>query len=311
MKRIQYFRYGGPEELRLDDANLPAPARGQVRVQVKAASVNPMDWKIRSGEMKMMSGSQFPRGLGHDFSGVVDAVGPNVERFKVGDEVFGATTIRQAGAFAEYVVADTNTVGLKPSNVTFEQAAAMTVVGSAAWIGLIAKAKLKAGQSVLITGCLGSVGRLAVQIARMQGAIVTGSCRASGREEAQALGVSEAIDYCAFEIGLYRRRFDVIFDTAGALSLRHCGSMLKKGGVSLHIVPTPAKMIGAMLSLRNHIVFANPTPESFAGINAALEQGKLVPAIGRVVPLSEAIPAIVELEETGAPKGKLVISPMR
>ncbi|WP_230719716.1 NADP-dependent oxidoreductase [Martelella mediterranea] len=184
MKRIQYFKYGKPEELSLADVDQPQPGRGQILVRVKAASVNPMDWKIRRGEMKMLSGSRFPRGLGHDFSGVVDAVGPDVERFKLGDEVFGAASIRQAGAFAEYVVADTKTVALKPSNLTFEQAATLTVVGSAAWVGLIAKAKLRAGQSVLINGCLGSVGRSAVQIARMQGAIVTGSCRASGREEA-------------------------------------------------------------------------------------------------------------------------------
>ncbi len=310
MKRMQYFKYGNPEELSLADVDQPTPGRGQILVQVKAASVNPMDWKIRRGEMKMMSGSHFPRGLGHDFSGVVDAVGLDVKQYKVGDEVFGAATIRQAGAFAEYVVANTKTVALKPSNITFEQAATLTVVGSAAWIGLIAKAKLRSGQSVLITGCLGGVGRSAVQIARMQGAIVTGSCRASGRKDAQALGVSEVIDYNAFEIGFYRRRFDVIFDTAGALSLRQCGAMLKKGGISLHIVPTPAKMIGCLLSSRHHIVIANPTPESFAGISEAATQGKLVPVIGRVVPLSEAIPAIVELEKTGNPKGKLLIAPM-
>ena len=310
MKRIQYVKYGGPEDLQLADVDRPKPGRGQILVQVKAASVNPMDWKIRRGEMKMMSGSQFPRGLGHDFSGVIDAVGPDVERFKVGDEVFGAASIRQAGAFAEYVVADAKNVGLKPANVSFEQAATMTVVGSAAWIGLMAKAKLKAGQSVLITGCLGGVGRLAVQIARMQGATVAGSCGASGREEAQALGVSEVIDYRAFDIGSFKGRFDVILDTVGALSLRECGSMLKKGGMSLHIVPTPAKMIGSLFSSRHQVVIANPTPESFAGITEALEHGKLEPSIGRIVPLSEAIPAIVALEKTGTPKGKLVIAPM-
>ncbi|MGV0909725.1 NADP-dependent oxidoreductase [Martelella sp. FOR1707] len=310
MKRIQYFKYGNPEELSLADVDQPKPGRGQILVRVKAASVNPMDWKIRRGEMKMLSGSRFPRGLGHDFSGVVDAVGPDVERFKAGDEVFGAASIRQAGAFAEYVVADEKNVALKPTTITFEQAATLTVVGSAAWIGLIAKAKLSAGQSVLVTGCLGGVGRSAVQIARMQGAIVTGSCRASGRAEAKALGVSEVIDYNAFEVGAYRRRFDVIFDTAGALSLRQCGAMLRKGGLSLHIVPTPAKMIGCLLSPRHHIVIANPTPESFAGISQAAAQGRLAPVIGRVVPLSEAIPAIIALEKTGNPKGKLVITPM-
>ena len=310
MKRIQYFRYGKPEELTLADVDQPKPAGGQILVHVRAASVNPMDWKIRRGEMKILSGSHFPRGLGHDFSGVVEAVGPGVDQFRRGDEVFGAASIRQAGAFAEYLVADTKTVALKPSKLTFEQAATLTVVGSAAWVGLIAKAKLRAGQSVLITGCLGGVGRSAVQIARMQGAIVTGSCRASGRAEAQALGVSEVIDYNAFEIGPYKHRFDVIFDTAGALTLRQCGAMLKKGGLSLHIVPTPAKMIGCLLSSRHHIVIANPTPESFAGISQAAAQGKLAPVIGRVVPLSEAIPAIIALEKTGNPKGKLVIAPM-
>ena len=116
MKRMQYFKYGNPEELSLADVDQPTPGRGQILVQVKAASVNPMDWKIRRGEMKMMSGSHFPRGLGHDFSGVVDAVGLDVKQYKVGDEVFGAATIRQAGAFAEYVVANTKTVALKPSN---------------------------------------------------------------------------------------------------------------------------------------------------------------------------------------------------
>ena len=311
MKRIQYLRYGSPDELLLADVDRPKPGRGQILVQVRAASVNPMDWKIRRGEMKIMTGSRFPRGLGHDFSGVIDAVGPDVARFKVGDEVFGAASIRQAGAFAEYVAADAKAVGLKPSNVSFEQAASMTVVGSAAWISLMAKAKLRAGQSVFITGCLGGVGRLALQIARMQGATVVSSCSETGREEALALGASEAIDYRAFDIGSYRRRFDVIFDTAGALSLRQCGAMLKKSGMSLHIVPTPAKMIGSLLSSRHHIVIANPTPESFAGITEALEEGTLSPVIGRVVPLSEAIPAIVALEKTGLPKGKLVIAPMQ
>ena len=226
MKRIQYLKYGGPEELRLDDVDLPEPARGQIRVQVRAASVNPMDWKIRRGEMKMMTGSRFPRGLGHDFSGVVDAVGSGAKRLKAGDEVFGITSISKAGAFAEYVVADENNVGMKPANVSFEQAAAITVVGITAWSALITKAKLRAGQSILIAGCLGGVGRLALQIAREQGAKVVGSCSTSGLEEALALGADEAVDYRALDIASYRHRFDVILDTAGAFSLRQCGAML-------------------------------------------------------------------------------------
>ena len=311
MKRVQYLKYGGPEELRLDEVKPPEPGQGQIRVLVMAASANPMDWKIRRGEMKFLSGSRFPRGLGHDFAGVVEAVGPGVRRLKVGEEVFGATSIPQAGAFAECVVADVKNVGLKPPSVSFEQAAALTVVGVTAWNALVAKANLRAGQSVFITGCLGGVGRSAVQIARMRGADVVGSCSASGRDDALALGVSEVIDYRAFDIAPYRHRFDVVFDAAGALSLSQCGVLLTGSGMSLHIVPTPAKMIGAMFSPRHHLVFGNPTPQSLAGIAQAAEQGRLVAEIGRIVPLSEAISAFVELERTGSPKGKLVIAPMQ
>jgi NADPH:quinone reductase-like Zn-dependent oxidoreductase len=311
MKRVQYFHYGAPEELRLDEAPPPEAGRGQIRVQVRAASANPMDWKIRRGEMKALTGFRFPRGLGHNFSGVVEAVGPGAPRFKVGDEVFGVTSMRQAGAFAETVVADEKNVWPKPPSVSFEHAAALTIVGLTAWNALVAKAKLSAGQWVFITGCLGGVGRSAVQIARMRGANIVGSCSASGREEALALGVGEDVDYRAFDIASYQHRFDVVFDAAGALSLSQCGAMLKPRGMSLHIVPTPAKLIGCLLPSRHYLVFGNPTPQSLAAIAGAAERGQLVPTIGRIAPLSEAISAIVELERTGVPKGKLVIAPMR
>ena len=309
MKRVQYLRYGGPEQLRLDEVEQPVPGRGEILVRVRAASANPMDWKIRRGELKMLSGFRFPRGLGHDFAGVVEAVGPGVKQRKVGDAIFGVTSIRQAGAFAEFVVADEKNTALKPSSLSFEQAAALTIVSLTAWNALIAKAKLKPGQAVFITGCLGGVGRAAVQIARMQNAKVFGSCNASGREEALALGVTEVFDYHAFDAASYRHRFDVIFDTAGALSLGQCSAMLKPRGLSVHIVPTPGKFIGCLLSSRHYLVFGNPTPLSLAGITEAAERGKLVPAIGRLSPLSEAISALVELETTGLPKGKLVVVP--
>ena len=219
MKRIQYLHFGAPEELRLDEVKTPDAGKGQIRVEVRAAAVNPMDGKLRRGEMKAISGARFPRGLGHDFAGVVEAVGPGVKRLKVGDEVFGVTSIRQAGAFAEYVVADEKNVALKPRSFSFEQAAAFPIVSLTAWNALVTKARLREGQLVFVTGCLGGVGRAAVQIARMRGANVVGSCSASGREEALALGVSEVVDYRAFNVVSHRHRFDVVFDTAGALSL--------------------------------------------------------------------------------------------
>jgi NADPH:quinone reductase-like Zn-dependent oxidoreductase len=311
MKRVQYHRYGRPEVLSVEEFALTAPGRGQIRVPIRAAIANPMDWKIRKGEMKMMTGRKFPRGLSHDFAGVVEAVGPNVTRFKVGDEVFGATGLKESGTFAEALVTEDKTVFLKPQSLSFEEAAALPIVSATAWNALIDKAKLQAGQRVFITGCLGGVGRVAAQIAGMRGAEIAGSCSASRRDEALALGVGEVVDYRAFDIAPYRHRFDVVFDTAGVLSLSQCGAMLKRRGMSLHIVPTPAKLIGCLLPSRHHLVFGNPTPQCMAGITEAAEQGKLVPAIGRIAPLSEAISAVVELETTGLPKGKLVIVPTR
>ncbi|MES2644113.1 MAG: NADP-dependent oxidoreductase [Myxococcota bacterium] len=309
MKKIQYSRYGGPEELRLDEVAPPSPRQNQVRIQVKAASVNPMDWKIRRGEMKALSGFRFPRGLGHDFAGVVDAVGPGVSHFKPGDEVIGVTSVPHAGAMADAVVADAKNIWLKPPSVPFVEAAALTIVGLTAWTALVERAKLSAGQAVFVNGCLGAVGRSAVQLARLYGASVVGSCSATRCEEARALGVGEVVDHRALDIHSFERCFDVVFDTVGTLSLHQSGVMLKRGGLSLHIVPTFAKWIGSVFSPRHHLVFGNPTPQSLAGITEAAERGILVPAIGRVVPLSEAIAAIAELERTGLPKGKLVIVP--
>lgn len=309
MKRVQYHRYGGAGELQLDEVTLPSPGPGQIRVQVMAAAANPMDWKIRRGEMKMLSGFRLPRGLGHDFAGMVDAVGQGVARLKAGDEVFGATSISQAGTFAEYVVADEKNVVIKPPSISFEQATAAMLVSLTAWNALTAKARLSDGQSVFIAGCLGGVGRMAVQIARLSGANVTGSCSPSGREEALASGVSEVVDR-EFDIAKYRSCFDVVFDTAGALSLGQCGALLKSRGMSLHIVPTLAKLIGCVLPSRHHLVFGNPTLQGMTAIAEALESGQIVPTIGRIVPLSKAIAAIVELEQIGLPKGKLVIAPI-
>jgi NADPH:quinone reductase-like Zn-dependent oxidoreductase len=275
---------------------------------MKAAAANPMDWKLRRGEMKMLSGSRFPRGLGHDFAGVVESLGPGVERLKVGDEVFGATSIASAGAFSDFVVADEKDAVIKPASISFVEAAALPVVSVTAWNGLVVKAKVREGNSVFIAGCLGSVGRSAVQIARSRRATIAGSCSVSGREEALELGANEVMDYQKFDPSQFRNRYDVVFDTAGALSLSQCSTMLKPGGVSLHIVPTAAKMLGCTLSRRHNLVFGTPSPAALKNVAEAAERKDLAPVIGSTVPLNEAIAALARLETAGLPKGKLVVT---
>lgn len=309
MKRIQYNRYGGPEELRLNDVELAAPGRGQIRVRMLAASVNPMDWVIRSGKVKSMTGRRFPRGLGHDFAGVVEAVGPDVTRLRVGDEVFGATDLKEAGTFAEAFLTQEKNAFIKPQAIPFDIAGALPIVSTTAWTGLFDKAKLRAGQSVFITGCLGGVGRAAAQLALMHGAVVVGNCSASGRDEALAMGISDVVDYRDFDVRTLEKRFDVVFDTAGSLSLAQCDAVSKPGGVALHIVITPSKMIRSLVSSRHKTVFGKATPAGMCGIIDAVIQEKLFPKISRTVRLADAIPAIVDLETMSLSKGKVLIVP--
>lgn len=309
MKAIQYHRYGGPDVMRLEEIPVPVPARGQVRVRVRAASANPADWSVRAGDLRLVSGRRFPRGLGHDFAGVVDAVGPGVTRFRVGDEVFGIQGIRAAGAFAEYLVTPGKGVFRKPSGLTFEQAAALPMTGVTAWSAVVDKAKVKPGQSVFITGCLGGVGRAAAQLALMRGAGVSGNCSASGIGEARELGLRDAFDYRTFDPAGHRGQFDVVIDPARALSVSQCDSLLKSGGVAVHVEFPVRKIIAMLTSSRHQLAAGNPTPAHMTGITEAAERGSLTPKIARTVPLSEAIEALTELETKGTPKGKLVIQP--
>src|SRR5580658_8655098 len=153
MWRVQYHRYGGPEEMRLEQVETPNPGRGEVRVKVRAASANPADWKVRAGNLRLVSGAKFPRGMGHDFAGVIDAVGPGVTQRKVGDEVFGISGIRAAAAFADYLVISETGAYRKPAGVSFEMAAALPMASVTAWSGVVDRAHVSAGKSVFIAGC--------------------------------------------------------------------------------------------------------------------------------------------------------------
>jgi NADPH:quinone reductase-like Zn-dependent oxidoreductase len=309
MERIQYHRYGGLDGLQLEPFELPPPGPRQLRVRVKAAGLNPMDLGIPAGRIKMLTGSRFPRGLGHDFAGIVEAVGAAVTRFKVGDAVFGGTGLKEAGCFAEQLIANEEDTWLKPSALSFEEAGSLCVVGFTAWTGLMGKAKLKAGQSVFIHSGLGGVGRAATQIALLQGAKVVVSCGSTRRDEALALGVEEAVDYRAFDPRAYRSRFDVVFDTHADLSENQCEVMLAPTGIAIHVDFSFGKMIRYWFSSRHVVVVASPTPDAIAGILDAATRRKLVPAVGQTVPLAHAIPAIRAFQQTGLPRGKLVVVP--
>ncbi|WBU38801.1 NADP-dependent oxidoreductase [Homoserinibacter sp. YIM 151385] len=309
MKRIQYSEYGGPDVMTLEQFE-PAPLRAaEVLVRVRAAAANPMDFGIRSGAMKMVTGRRFPRAMGYDFAGVVEAIGGGVTRFRVGDEVFGGTPIASAGAFADVVVAQERGIVHKPAELSFEDASALPTPAITALQALCKAGRMRAGDRVFVHGCLGAVGRAAVQLAAARGATVAGSCRAGSGDEARELGVDPIV---AFDVdpAPLRRRFDIVFDTAGTLPHHAARAMLRRGGRIVSTQPTPANLIKSLLPGPYRAVIAQPVTADLEQIAQDARSGMLRLPVARTVVLSEAIPALIDLEQGRLGKrGKLVILP--
>ena len=296
MKRIQYDKYGGPEQMRLEDFELAMPGKGEVAVRVKSAAINPIDWKLRNGQMKIVTGNVFPRAMGMDLSGTIMSVGPGVKRFKPGDAVFGLARFKQSGALGQAVVTNETFLAKKPDNVSFEDAACLGTPGVTAWNGLVDKAKLTAGQHVFVNGCAGAVGEATVQLARMLGATVSGTCSAGAMERARSLGVQTVFDYRRTDLSKIDERFDVVYDTAATMSAAVGISLLRKEGVFLDIDPSPGKFIRSMFTRRLKLIVGTPRPDILANVAHAAREGKLRLPIGEIVPLNEAIQLITALE---------------
>lgn len=307
-KRIQYSCYGGPEVMRVEAFQLPAPGKDEVLVQVKFAAINPIDWKLRQGRMKLITGRTFPRAMGMDFSGVVLAVGASVSRFQVGDAVFGLSRFKESGALGEAVVTREDFLASKPDTLSFADAACLGTPGITAWNGLIDKARLQAGQQVFINGCAGAVGEAAVQIALMSGATVSGSCSASDVARAQALGVSTVYDYRLTDLKRLPARFDVVYDTAATMTVSTGIGLLRPGGCLLDLNPSPGKFLRGLIDRRLKLVIGTPRHEILETLASAASEARLKIRLGEVVPLDGAIQLIRGLEQGRKLGGKGVVA---
>jgi NADPH:quinone reductase-like Zn-dependent oxidoreductase len=307
MKRIQYHHYGDPEEMHLETYELPAPGKDEIRVRIKAASVNPLDWKLRQGAMKFMTGRRLPRAMGSDFSGVVISVGSNVTRFCVGDEVIGTTPIKPSGAFAEELITKEKLVIKKPASLTFEAASALPTIGVTAWRALILKAHLKPGQSVFINAALGGVGQAAMNIAKSFGASVAGRVGPGAITEATALGIDPVLDYTKDIPASLKQKFDIVFDCNGSLTPGQEDALAKRGGIILDINPTAKKFMRSLFSRRHKFVMGSPRTEILQKIVDLAAAGKFPITIGRTAPLEESIALIGDLEAGRRVKGKAII----
>jgi NADPH:quinone reductase-like Zn-dependent oxidoreductase len=319
MKAIVYEKYGSPDVLQFKEIAIPAPADDEVLIHVRAASANPLDWHFMRGEpwfIRLMLGLRKPKDkrLGVDVAGVVEAVGRNVTQFKPGDEVFGGCR----GAFAEHVCAKEDELALKPANLSFEQAAAVSVAALTALQGLRDKGRIQSGHKVLVDGASGGVGTFAIQIAKSFGAEVTAVCSTRNMQTARSIGADHVIDYTREDFTRNGQRYDLIlaanayhsiFDYRRALS--RSGICVKSGGKAS--IP---HMILDLLLERWLSLFGDKKTCGFITklskpdlllLKELLEAGKIVPVIDRQYPLSHTAEAIRYLEE-GHARGKVVIA---
>ncbi|NTH66898.1 NAD(P)-dependent alcohol dehydrogenase [Agrobacterium rhizogenes] len=307
MKQIQYDQYGGPEVMKFADFELRVLGNQEVAVKVNFAAINPIDWKVRNGYLKMVTGKKFPRAMGSDFSGTVISVGPGVTRFKRGDAVFGSAHIKDGGALGEAVIAPETFLAHKPEAISFEEATCLGTPGVTAWNGIVDKAKVMAGNCVFINGCTGAVGEAAVQLALMLGATVAGSCSAAAMSRARELGVEPLFDYRTTDLSKIRDRFDVVYDTAGTMKVATGLGLLRQGGVFLDIDPTPGKFIRAIFNRKLKPIVCSARADILDGLAQAAAKRKLQLPIGEIVPLIDAIRVLTALEGGYKVTGKVLV----
>ena len=321
MKAIVYHDYGASDVLRYEDIEKPAAGDDQVLINVRAASVNPLDWHFMRGTpyvLRMMGGLRKPKDirLGRDVAGQVEAVGRNVTQFKPGDEVFGTCL----GALAEYACASESALVIKPDNLTFEQAASAPVAAFTALRGLRDKGQIQPGQRVLINGAAGGVGTFAVQIAKSFGADVSGVCSTRNVDMVRSIGADQVIDYTQEDFTNGGQRYDLIFDCVGNHSFSACMRVLNRKAIQIEaggstgrcMSGTLARMVTVLVWSRlvSHtlvILLAKGSEENLTIMRDLMKAGKVTPIIDKCYRLSEA-PEAIRYLETGHARGKVVVT---
>ena len=306
MKAVRIHTQGGPETLVYEDAPRPTPLTNEVLIRVRAASVNPVDWKIRDGYGKQIFNHQMPLILGWDVAGTIEAVGPEVDKFKLGDPVYGYTSLLRDGAYAEFAIAKQEEIAVKPASLDFVQAAAVPVGALTAWQAMFDTANLQENQKVLIHAASGGVGSMAVQLAKAKGAYVIGTASARNADFVRELGVDEFIDYQATQFETVVHDVDVVLDTIGGDTQVRSFGVLRKDGFLVSIVEPPSEELAAQHGVRSKMVGVLPNGTQLSEIAALIDSGKVKPFVETVLPLSEARQAH-EMSKSGRTRGKIVL----
>ena len=329
MKAMIIDRYG-KVPMRMAEVPTPEINEYEVLAEIHAASINPIDFKIRDGKVKMLLKYEMPLILGNDFAGVITKVGSKVTRFKVGDEIYARPRKNKIGTFAEYIAIHEDDIALKPKNLSFEEAASIPLVGLTSYQALHDIMQLQKGQKILIHAGSGGVGTFAIQLAKIMGAIVTTTASEAGANLVTSLGADEIINYKTEKFEDILKNYDAVFDTIGGATLEKSFNIIKSGGniVSVSGMPNArfgkefgsgffktllfslaSKKLTALEKKHNaqySFLFMKPSGDQLRTIANYIEAGKIKPVIDRVFPFEDAQKAM-EYSESGRAKGKIIV----
>ncbi|MEK3981456.1 NADP-dependent oxidoreductase [Psychrobacillus sp. FSL K6-2836] len=329
MRAMVIDRYG-KIPMRLAEMPTPEISEYEILAEIHAASINPVDFKIRDGKVKLLVKYKMPLILGNDFSGIVAKIGAKVTRFKVGDEIYARPRKSKIGTFAEYIAVHEDDIALKPKNLSFEEAASIPLVGLTSYQALTDIMQLQKGEKILIQAGAGGVGTFAIQLAKLMGATVATTASDAGANLVKSLGADEIINYKTEKFEEILKNYDAVFDTLGGEILEKSFEVIKSGGKIVSVSGLPNARFGkeygsgffktllfsaASLKLtaleKKHNVqytflFMKPSGEQLRIIANFIETGNIKPIIDRVFPFENAQKAM-EYAESGRAKGKIIL----
>ncbi|MBP1993123.1 NADP-dependent oxidoreductase [Paenibacillus eucommiae] len=330
MKAMTIERYGKKVPLIMTERPMPTIGEHDVLVEIYAASLNPIDFKIKEGNVKLLLKYEFPLILGNDFSGVVIKVGKRVNAFKPGDEIYGRPRKDRIGTLAEYMAIHEEDISLKPRNLSFEEAASIPLVGLTTYQAFYDILKLQKGQKILIHAGSGGVGTFAIQLAKLMGAYVATTASDQGYELVKSLGADQIINYKKENFEELLKGYDAVYDTLGGAALEKSFQVLKPNGKIVSISGLPNSRFGkeaklgwlktAILSIVSrkitklekksrtsyHFLFMKPSGAQLKVIKKFIEEGHIIPVIDKVLNFKDTGQAFDYLE-SGRAKGKVVI----
>ncbi|WP_148630226.1 NADP-dependent oxidoreductase [Bacillus sp. E214] len=308
MKAIVIEEYGGQNALKEKVVEKPPLLDNQVLIEVKAASVNPIDWKLREGHIADQYAFEFPIILGLDVAGIVKEVGKHVVDFTNGDRVFARLDTTRYGAYAEYTAVDELLIAKIPDNLSFKEAASVPLAGMTAYQCLFDALEIMEGQKILIHGGAGGVGSYAIQLAKLKGAYVATTASKKNHGFLKELGADLCIDYHTENIEDKLTKYDAVLDTIGTSVQTASMKILRRGGRLVSIVDPPNEQLANRYGITEEFVWLNPNGNQLKELAKLLSEGRLKPVVGETFPLNEkGVKNAHELSESSHARGKIIL----